>query len=63
LEFFGIGLNISAQGIIQRDEYIFGLALERKIPISMVLSGGYQMSNAKIIANSIENLINHYNLA
>jgi len=56
-------LNISAQGIIQRDEYIFGLALERKIPISMVLSGGYQMSNAQIIANSIENLINKYKLA
>jgi len=56
-------LNISEQGIIKRDEFIFGLALEKKIPITMVLSGGYQKSNALIIANSIENIMTKFKLA
>jgi len=35
-------LNISAQGILDRDEKIFDFALNRyKIPIVMLLSGGY----------------------
>jgi hypothetical protein len=33
-------LNISEGGIIKRDEIVFRLAANRKIPILMVLSGG-----------------------
>ena len=51
-------LNLSPEGIIRRDETIFMYAYERyKVPILMVLSGGYQMSNAPVIADSIENLV------
>lgn len=50
-------MNISRLGIIQRDEMVFRSALDRKIPIVMLLSGGYQKSNAPVIAQSIENLI------
>jgi histone deacetylase 11 len=46
-------LNISPQGVIERDEIVFQMAFERKIPIVMVLSGGYQKSNAPNIAESI----------
>jgi len=44
------------QGIIRRDEMVFRLARERKIPIFMVLSGGYQPQTAQVIADSILNL-------
>ena len=55
-------LNISPEGVIKRDELVFRFALERKVPIVMVLSGGYQKSNAPNIAESIENLMTKFNL-
>lgn len=55
-------LNLSGSGIIKRDEIVFGLAIEQKIPILMVLSGGYQKSNAPVIADSIENLFHKFDL-
>jgi len=55
-------LCVSAKGVIKRDELVFGYALERKIPIVMVLSGGYQKSNAAVIAQSITNLHKQFKL-
>eukprot|EP00794_Sanderia_malayensis_P006956 gene6956-7738_t len=49
-------LSITAEGVIQRDEVVFKKARERNIPILMVTSGGYQKSNARVIADSILNL-------
>lgn len=57
------GMSISAEGIIKRDEIVFEFALEKyKIPIAMVLSGGYQLANAPVIADSIQNLMNKFGL-
>ncbi|MBN1897484.1 MAG: histone deacetylase [Spirochaetes bacterium] len=50
-------MNITTQGIIQRDEMVFRQALKRKIPILMVLSGGYTKQSSLIIGKSIENLL------
>ena len=56
-------LKISPQGIIDRDELVFSHAYEKnKVPILMVLSGGYQMSNAPVIADSIRNLSEKFSL-
>ena len=41
---------------------MFQFAFDAKVPIVMVLSGGYQMSNAPVIAKSIDGLINKFNL-
>lgn len=41
------GLNISPQGVIDRDEFVINSAFDRNIPLCMVLSGGYQKTNAK----------------
>lgn len=49
-------LQVTAEGVIERDEIVFRTALESKVPIVMLLSGGYQMSNAPAIAMSILNL-------
>ena len=46
-------MNISAEGMIARDETIFRMCIDRNIPLVMVLSGGYQKINAEIIALSI----------
>lgn len=51
------GWNITANGIMKRDEIVFKAALERNTPIVMVLSGGYQKKNARAIADSIGNLM------
>ncbi len=50
-------MDISEDGIKQRDELVFRQALSQKIPIVMVLSGGYTKESAGIISRSIENLI------
>ena len=50
-------LSITAEGIVQRDEKMVRMCMTRKIPIAMLLSGGYQKINAKVIADSIENLL------
>ncbi|CAI2354382.1 unnamed protein product [Caenorhabditis sp. 36 PRJEB53466] len=49
-------MNLSPQCIISRDEVVFEMAKSRGIPICMLTSGGYQKSNALLIAKSIENL-------
>lgn len=51
---------ISPQAVIERDELVFKAARTRNIPIVMLLSGGYQKSNAKVIADSISNIWNMY---
>jgi len=56
------GLSISPRGLVERDEFVFECAISRNIPIVMVLSGGYQKSNARIIADSIINLHNRFNI-
>lgn len=50
-------MKISAEGIIDRDIFVFMQARKRKIPILMVLSGGYASSSADIIGQSIANII------
>ncbi len=50
-------MKISKKGIIERDFMVFKMAIERKIPILMVLSGGYTLESALIISESIESVI------
>eukprot|EP01088_Endostelium_zonatum_P013876 TRINITY_DN287_c0_g3_i1.p1 TRINITY_DN287_c0_g3~~TRINITY_DN287_c0_g3_i1.p1 ORF type:complete len:297 (+),score=74.62 TRINITY_DN287_c0_g3_i1:418-1308(+) len=55
-------MNVSPAGIVKRDELVWNAAISRNNPIVMVLSGGYQKTNAKIIADSIENLVGKFTL-
>lgn len=52
------GLRISAAGLVLRDEFVFRQATQARIPIMMVLSGGYHPDSASIIGSSINNLWN-----
>ena len=51
------GMRVSAGGIVQRDELVFREALKRKIPILMVLSGGYTRRSGHITGQSLENIL------
>ena len=55
-------LNITSDGIVKRDEMVFRHAIVNKVPVLMLLSGGYQKQNAPTIAESITNLIDKFNL-
>jgi hypothetical protein len=55
-------MNLTAEGIKERDEIVFQEALRRKIPIVMVLSGGYARGTAQVIGDSIHNLVSKFDL-
>ena len=50
-------MRITEKGIIQRDRIVFEHALKNKIPIVMLLSGGYTRQSAHIIGASIANIV------
>ncbi|XP_054731475.1 histone deacetylase 11 [Anastrepha obliqua] len=49
-------LSITPEGVMERDQFVFATCREQRIPIVMLLSGGYLKSSAKVIAESIINL-------
>ncbi len=55
-------MNITAGGIIQRDEKVFRHALMEGVPVVMLLSGGYQKNNYEVIGRSIANLKEKFRL-
>lgn len=52
-------MNVSRNGIIERDAFVFKMALSGKkmIPIVMLLSGGYTQESAGIVIDSIKNIL------
>eukprot|EP00462_Mataza_sp_D1_P013891 CAMPEP_0175165230 /NCGR_PEP_ID=MMETSP0087-20121206/26939_1 /TAXON_ID=136419 /ORGANISM="Unknown Unknown, Strain D1" /LENGTH=261 /DNA_ID=CAMNT_0016454521 /DNA_START=204 /DNA_END=989 /DNA_ORIENTATION=- len=55
-------LNVSEKGIVSRDQMVFQAARDANVPVLMLLSGGYQKSNAVVIADSIQNLDKQFSL-
>lgn len=55
-------MEISPECLCKRDEAVFDLALRYNKPIVYVLSGGYAKGSARLICNSIENLITKFDL-
>ncbi len=50
-------MSVSEAGIIERDEFVFRCALDEKIPVVMILSGGYTKESHSIISKSITNIL------
>ncbi len=55
-------MSVSKSGIIERDQFVFKIALENKIPILMLLSGGYTKESFQIIGESIKNILQSFKL-
>lgn len=53
-------MQITRNGIIRRDEALIRICTKRRVPVVMLLSGGYQKVNAEIIADSLENLVKQF---
>ncbi|XP_055613287.1 histone deacetylase 11 [Uranotaenia lowii] len=49
-------LDITPEGVIERDAIVFRMTREKGISLVMLLSGGYLRSSARVIADSILNL-------
>lgn len=47
---------VSAAGVIERDAMVAQYAMERGIPLAVTFGGGYQKSNAPVIARSVINM-------
>jgi histone deacetylase 11 len=50
-------MQVTKEGIIERDAFVFSLAKKHSIPVCMVLSGGYTLKSADIITESLKNII------
>ncbi len=55
-------LSVTSEGVLTRDQLVFDYAFQRDVPIVMLLGGGYQRNNAATIAQSIQNLIQEFEL-
>jgi histone deacetylase 11 len=53
-------LRLSVMDMTLRDQFVVETALERKIPVAMVLAGGYGRESALSHAKSIQNLIEKF---
>jgi len=53
-------LDITPEGVVKRDDMVFEEARKRNIPLVMLLSGGYQKTNAGVIANSVTSILQKY---
>lgn len=55
-------LNVSPEALAHRDQMVFKLALSLGVPICMLLSGGYSKKAASVVADSIQNLFEKFDL-
>jgi histone deacetylase 11 len=51
------GMKLTPNGICQRDEYVFKIAKQNKVPIVMLISGGYSSEGTATAGKSILNII------
>jgi len=53
-------LQVSKEGVIERDELVFQSCLQAKVPIVMALSGGYASESWKVISESLQNIFSKF---
>lgn len=53
-------MNVSADGIVERDAFVFAQVGDNEIPIAMVFSGGYTRESAGIISRAVESIVRRY---
>lgn len=55
-------LVVTPAGVQERDEMVWRAALEHRVPIVQVLSGGYTQASTPAIADSLTNLFSTFGL-
>lgn len=56
-------LALTPEGLVARDELVVSTAVQRRVPLVMVLGGGYSRQAWKVQCRSIRNLIERYGRA
>ena len=51
-------MNLSKDGIIKRDMYVWEIVRQKNIPIVMTLSGGYSPDNVELVSQTLTNILN-----
>ena len=51
------GMNVSEQGVLERDRYVFHTFTAAAIPWVMVLSGGYTRQSYQLVANAVTDVL------
>jgi histone deacetylase 11 len=54
------GLAVSEQGVLKRDTFVVEQLRDRNIPTVMLLSGGYSEESHRLVANSVEAMLERY---
>ena len=47
------GMDVSAEGVLRRDQFVIRQLVERGIPAVMLLSGGYSATSYRLVADSV----------
>jgi histone deacetylase 11 len=47
------GMNVSAEGILERDQFVLGQLVTRRIPDVMLLGGGYSRESYRLVATTV----------
>ena len=55
-------LEVSPAGVQRRDELVWRAALEHRVPIVQLLSGGYTKASTPVIADSLTHLFTTFGL-
>jgi histone deacetylase 11 len=53
-------LRVSERAVVERDAAVFAAALARRVPVVMLLSGGYTAASTPAIAASVANLVRRF---
>lgn len=53
---------MSEAGVVERDRLVWAAAAQHKVPILMLLSGGYTRASTPVIARSIQALFEQFGL-
>lgn len=54
------GMNVSAEGILERDRFVIDELVSRGIPVLMLLSGGYSPQSYQLVAGTVSYILSAY---
>jgi len=55
------GLSVSADGVLRRDQFVIRELVNHGIPTVMLLSGGYRSESYRLVANSVQWMLETWN--
>lgn len=54
------GMNVTAAGILERDRFVLDEFVSRRIPVVVLLSGGYSRESYQLVAQMVEHVLDRW---